>query len=79
MDDEDVQVRITFEPMLHDRWSLLSFVATATSEMAQTVADNFQTLAIMSIQHAKQKMYDKRFKEITNDDALRARSVQSED
>jgi hypothetical protein len=64
MDDEQVEVTITVEPRLHNRWSLLVFAMAASSEMFQVAADNFNTLVMMTAQHAKQKNYDRKFKEI---------------
>lgn len=65
MDDEETYVEVTIEPRLHDRWSLLSFATTFAADVTQTIANNLASAAVMSVQHAKQKQYDKKLKEVT--------------
>lgn len=67
MDEEETYVEVSIEPRLHDRWSLLSLTAAFVADMAQTVADNLASAAVMSVEHAKQKQFDQKFKEVSRD------------
>lgn len=67
MDEEETYVEVTIEPRLHDRWSLLTFAAAFVADMAQTVADNLASAAVMSVEHSKQKQVDRKFKGVTRD------------
>ena len=64
--DDDVEVEIIqVEPRLHDRWSLLLVAVSTIAELTEVVANNLSTLTMITAQHAKQKHYDKKFREIT--------------
>jgi len=67
MDEEETYVEVTIEPRLHDRWSLLNLAAAFVADVAQTVADNLASAAVMSVEHAKQKQIERKFKEMTSD------------
>lgn len=63
MDDEDV---IVVEPVarLHDRWSLLSFALLSIHDMMNTATSIMGVAGDMALEHARQKRYDRKFKEI---------------
>jgi hypothetical protein len=66
MDEEEVEMEvILIEPKLHDRWSLLLVAVSTAAEVAGVFANNLSTLSMMAAQHAKQKHYDRKFREIT--------------
>lgn len=54
-----------YRPKLHDRWSLLTLAVAFVGDVLQTAADYGSSAAVMAAQHAKQKQYDRQFKEIT--------------
>jgi hypothetical protein len=64
MDEEGIIDEVTFEPRLHDRWSLLTLAVAFTGDLVQITADYFASAAMMAAQHSKQKEYDRKFKEI---------------
>ncbi len=66
MEEEETYVEVNIEPMLHDRWSLLSMAAAFAADLSQTIADNLSSAAVMSVQHAKQKRIDREFGRMTN-------------
>ena len=68
MEDEDNEtaVRITYvQPRLHDRWSLLAFASSALAEFAQAFSNVTEVGSMMAVEHAAQKRYDRKFREIT--------------
>jgi len=65
MGEEEIIETYTVEPRLHDRWSLLTLGMGFIGDMAQVVANYTATAAMMTAQHAKQKAFDDKFKEIT--------------
>lgn len=63
MDENEV---IVYTPVarLHDRWSLLAFGVTALHDIANTAASILDVASDMALEHARQKVYDRKFKEI---------------
>lgn len=75
MDEEETYVEAIIEPRLHDRWSLLSLAVAFAADLSQTVSNNLASAAVMSVQHAKQKHYDREFGRMTSEHTgLRRRS-----
>lgn len=63
MDEEGV---IVYTPVarLHDRWSLLAFSAGAIHDLMETATQIMDVASGMAMEHYRQKVYDKKFKEI---------------
>jgi len=66
MDEEEVEEAKVYQPTarLHDRWSLLAFATCAVHDLAHTVTQILDVASDMSLEHSRQKQYDKKFKEI---------------
>jgi len=61
---EEETIEYTVEPRLHDRWSLLTLGVAFVGDIARVVADYTSSAAMMTAQHAKQKNFDDKFREI---------------
>ena len=62
--NEDEITEYVVEPRLHDRWSLLTLGVGFIGDIAATVANYTATAAMMTAQHAKQKAFDNKFREM---------------
>jgi demethoxyubiquinone hydroxylase (CLK1/Coq7/Cat5 family) len=71
MEEEETYVEVTIEPKLHDRWSLLNLAVALAADLTQTIADNLASAAVMSVEHAKQKHYDREFGRMTDGNTRR--------
>lgn len=65
MDDEVEEAKVYHSvARLHDRWSLLAFATCAVHDILHTATQIFDTASDMALEHARQKVYDRKFKEI---------------
>lgn len=63
--DEDSTEQILLKPMRHDRWSVLILALNVASTIVYDVSEGLRAGAMMAGQHANQKIYDRKFNEIT--------------
>jgi len=63
MDDEEITY-VTLDAKTHDRWSLLVIGAHWLHGVTRVTANTTAVLMATAMEHAAQKDYDKRFKEI---------------
>ncbi len=63
MDDEEIMV-VRINAQTHDRWSLLVIATHWVSSILKATANTSEVLLATAMEHAAQKEYDKRFKEI---------------
>lgn len=50
----------------HDRWSVLIVGLNFATQVATAAANTLEQYTIMSVQHANQKIYDRKFKQMTD-------------
>ncbi len=68
--DEDSTEEETFlekaaQPMRHDRWSVLILAVNWATNVAQATTDTLEAATLAIAQHANQKMYDRKFEQMT--------------
>jgi len=63
MDDEEITIRFV-DPKIHDRWSLVVIAAHWLSGVTQVTANSAAVLMATAMEHAEQKEYDRKFREI---------------
>jgi hypothetical protein len=66
MEDEGATMEYALQPRTHDRWSLLTLGVAFVGDVAQITADYLASASMMAAQHASQKQYDKKFREVIN-------------
>jgi len=65
--DEDETGYITMKPMTHDRWSVLILALNVATNIFQDLSDGMAAGSMIAAQHANQKIYDRKFNEITRE------------
>lgn len=53
------------QSMRHDKWSVLILALSVATNVVQDISDGLQAGSILAAQHANQKIYDRKFSEMT--------------
>ncbi|HEY6021761.1 MAG TPA: hypothetical protein VIY48_18385 [Candidatus Paceibacterota bacterium] len=65
MDEHEIDHEVSIARR-HDRWSVLVIGLSAVTQVATTVANMFDQYTVITVQHANQAIYDRKFKQMTD-------------
>lgn len=66
MDEYEIDQEVN-SARLHDRWSVLIVGLNFATQVAVTASNTLEQYTVMAVQHANQKMYDRKFNKIVSD------------
>ena len=65
MDEDEIDTDVSIAKR-HDRWSVLIVGLNGLTQIAGAVTNTLEQYTIMTVQHANQVIYDRKFNEITS-------------
>jgi len=65
MDEHEIDESVSIARR-HDRWSVLIVGLNGATQIATVVANTMEQFTVMAVQHANQTIFDRKFKQMTD-------------